>query len=440
MSGRWLKSIEASNFRCFKKTGELELRPVNILVGENSSGKSSLLALSRIIADLVTQNDVPFNRSPFFLGSYDEIAFSAGRVQEPTFSVGCKIDVQFPMRTRRSSKGRYTAKLFVDFVNHNSQPRITKVIVEYSPKERLEVIFQKHKGTINLFELMYIENTEVIRFRSEMSERVPLLSLSDVWFVLRVEMFRNEAKNEVRKLQEELYRFDEVLQSARRTKAYAANPIRSQPRRTYDPVSSDATTDSNYALQNLASMKRTSQDQWRNLKATLENAGRVSKLFSGFDIRLLGKNESDPFQATVRIGGRKANIVDVGFGVSQMIPVIYDLMVVKSPLVLVQQPETHLHPAAQAGLGELIAQLPKVKSGQIYMIETHSDYIIDSIKVEVREGRAKPEDFAIWLSERQGKESVVHQMRLGSDGEILEQPNSYREFFLHHESRVLGAF
>ena len=90
----------------------------------------------------------------------------------------------------------------------------------------------------------------------------------------------------------------------------------------------------------------------------LRQFGRESGLFKQVAIKKLGKGIADPFQIQIGVGGAKANLVDVGYGVSQALPVIVQSVLrQKRSLLLIQQPEVHLHPRAQASLGSFFASL-----------------------------------------------------------------------------------
>lgn len=374
-----ITKIRAKNFRCFRDTTELTLKPVNILVGENSAGKSSVLALSRIIGELVSGRRPDFNTRPFFLGSYDEIAFNIGGKggRQTSFSVSAELELEswdFPRITKRKSEQAKLANLLFQFENRNSQPTIVRMDFDFAEYGFASIDFAN--GTVN-FDYVKRDARKKHKSINFHEGGVPNVArhLRDAYFAFS--KITSEDRKDLKKdLNQDLMNlFERVMYGQGGISVYAASPIRSNPRRTYDPVASSVTDDSNYALQSLASLKRTRQKEWDGLKQAIAKAGELAGLFRDFDIRLLGKNESDPFQAQVKIGGKKVNIVDVGFGVSQLIPAIYDLLVVRSSLILVQQPEIHLHPKAQSGLGEIVASLPSQKKDQTYMIETHSDYL-----------------------------------------------------------------
>ncbi|MGD0036814.1 MAG: AAA family ATPase [Bacteroidota bacterium] len=83
--------------------------------------------------------------------------------------------------------------------------------------------------------------------------------------------------------------------------------------------------------------------------------------------------------------GTHANIVDVGFGISQVLPVIIQgLLMRPGGIYLVQQPEIHLHPDAQAGLADFFIYLASY--GVITVVETHSEYLLLRLRRRLAEG------------------------------------------------------
>ena len=164
-------------------------------------------------------------------------------------------------------------------------------------------------------------------------------------------------------------------------------PLRSKPKRTYDPVRETSSPEGEHVPMLMMRLDRTADAQWGSLHDDLVAFGRDSGLFSDLKVKRHGKHMSDPFQLQVKVrSGPHSNITDVGYGISQSLPILVDIMApTKSyrggrlehertfPL---QQPEVHLHPRGQAQLASLfIAAFKKRRSR--FLIETHSDYIVD---------------------------------------------------------------
>lgn len=90
---------------------------------------------------------------------------------------------------------------------------------------------------------------------------------------------------------------------------------------------------------------------------------------------------------------------NVGFGVSYILPVLVVLLTAKKGgIIVIENPEAHLHPRGQAEMGKLIAKT--VARGVQVFVETHSDHVINGIRVSVKKGVVKPEDVNIAFFER----------------------------------------
>jgi hypothetical protein len=232
----------------------------------------------------------------------------------------------------------------------------------------------------------------------------------------------------------------QAIQKEFRRQPYAFGPIRTSPRRTYDPVDVTEDPEGSHIPTLLAMLSRsTTTEQWKGLEASLNDFGSKSGLFEEIEIISKGEKESDPFQVGVKSGGRVFNLIDVGYGVSQALPILVDVLRRPSAfeLFLIQQPEVHLHPRAQAELGSFFAKQADGKRRLV--IETHSDYLVDRVRMEVRNKVLNPGDVALLYFERQANGAVVHTLELDRDGSITNPPSGYRQFFLKEELSLLGV-
>ena len=167
-------------------------------------------------------------------------------------------------------------------------------------------------------------------------------------------------------------------------------------------------------------------------------------MFDEITIKKLGRGDGDPFQVQIRKYGKRAkgsrhNLIDVGYGVSQVLPVITELLRPDGPrMFLMQQPEVHLHPSAQAALGSLFCTV--AATDRQIVVETHSDHLLDRVRMDVRDRKAKlkPEDVSILYFERTGLDVTIHSIRIDEQGNIIDAPNGYRQFFMEETARSLG--
>jgi predicted ATPase len=188
----------------------------------------------------------------------------------------------------------------------------------------------------------------------------------------------------------------------------------------------------------MAQLARTNPTEWEEMRKSIVRFGKDSKLFSDIEVRSLGRNDSDPFQVNVVINGPKRNIMDVGYGVSQAIPIVYELLRrYPRSLYIAQQPEVHLHPEAQAALGSLIAEESKRINGYI-VIETHSDFLIDRIRRHVRDGILSPRDLSLLYFSRNELSADIKKIEIDNQGNVIDTPDGYRDFFLREELTNLG--
>ena len=185
-------------------------------------------------------------------------------------------------------------------------------------------------------------------------------------------------------------------------------------------------------------LDRTEREEWDELHNRLMIFGRESGLFSDIKVKRHGRRMSDPFQIQVKVrSSSHANIVDVGYGVSQSLPILVDVMGGKRTTFLLQQPEVHLHPRGQAELTSFFIRSWKRKRNK-FLIETHSDHIIDRVRISVRKGMLNPNEVSILYFESQQNSVKIHTLRLDKHGNLIDVPESYRYFFMLETDRLLG--
>ena len=221
---------------------------------------------------------------------------------------------------------------------------------------------------------------------------------------------------------------------------FASAPIRSRPSRTYDPIKPSRDPEGAYVPTYLANLQFGHNQQWKSLKKKLKRFGRESGLFHTIGVRQFGDTGGGgPFQLQIKLkNGGDRNLIDVGYGVSQVLPVLAELFRQDShSMFLIQQPEVHLHPSAQAALGSLFCET--AASGNQLIVETHSDYIVDRILLDIRDKRTNlsADEVSILYFENEGKNVTIHSIRIDEKGKVLDSPEGYRRFFKDELKRVI---
>ena len=151
-----------------------------------------------------------------------------------------------------------------------------------------------------------------------------------------------------------------------------------------------------------------------------------------------GKGIRNPFEVMIKLSGQSFNIENVGYGVSQVLPLVVEFLSRKEGRrFAVQQPEVHLHPRAQAALGSLLFFLAMERK-HVFLVETHSDYLIDRYRLEMRSASKSPDSQVLFFS-RTESGNQISTIRIDDKGHFpIDQPSAFRDFFVREEMRLLA--
>ncbi len=118
--------------------------------------------------------------------------------------------------------------------------------------------------------------------------------------------------------------------------------------------------------------------------------------------------------------GVEVNMVDVGYGVSQVLPIIAACAGADASIISIEQPELHLHPRLAANLAELFVDT--ANRGNQVIAETHSENILLRVQRMIREGRIASDDVAvIYVDNRRGSEATVRRLQLDDEGDLVDR-------------------
>jgi hypothetical protein len=118
-------------------------------------------------------------------------------------------------------------------------------------------------------------------------------------------------------------------------------------------------------------------------------------------------------------------ITDVGFGVSQILPVlVLCYYVPEGSIILLEQPEIHLHPSVQSGLADVFIDAVRNRNVQI-IVESHSEHLLRRLQRRVAEQTVKPEDTALYFSEIDNDGSKLTALEVDLFGRIKNWPKDF---------------
>jgi len=419
---------------------------LTFLIGENSTGKTSFLAMIQALWNMTAFYETPvFKEIPYDLGSFDEIAHHRGRRggRAKSFQTGfCTTDKHGQTPTKRNSGRKYEFR----FEKRGPSPFPVFGRADYKSNW-----FTWSKSSDKSFRLTF--RTRDGMWEKDFPDRewfspVSLLR-SPVSAIADPEKFSPKSNSSPFTEEDRASLFDIGTRVWPIIRPSATLPFRSKPERTYNPsLGHIADPEGQYVVMALAELSYSDDDLWTDIKRELEEFGRVTGLFDEIRIFHLGKNNSEPYQVHVKKHGGKLkgpwrNLVDVGYGVSQFLQIAIHLWYRdNTPLYLWQQPEIHLHPSAQAGLGSLLCHTAKWTKQ--FIVETHSEYLVDRVRMDIRDGigNLNPEDVSILFFEPNGLDVTIHSLGINKQGDIFgfdgEVPKSYGSFFMSEMDRSLG--
>jgi hypothetical protein len=149
------------------------------------------------------------------------------------------------------------------------------------------------------------------------------------------------------------------------------------------------------------------------------------------------KEGSNLYQVWVKKSPSSARVLitDVGFGVSRILPVLtLCYYVPEGSVVLMEQPEIHLHPVVQAGLADVFIDAIKTRNVQI-ILESHSELLLRRLQRRIAEEKLSPQEASLFFCRMQKGASVLDPLQLSLFGEIVNWP----EGFFGNEMEELAA-
>ncbi len=429
-----LSGLKLENFRAFKSE-EFSFTKLNIFVGPNNSGKSSALSAVNVLAQTLAGGVI--NSSPLILnGEYDQLgtfkdAVHGGRANTPmkiSFNYSqyeLALEVKYRLQRREMELTRFSLQ----------RGKGTKI--EYqSSKDKYDVII----GSRKIEDLIGLSAKRKPRFYGFL----PLFRFRNERFVEEDEATSEHTENLsiVRGAEREMFRLRSSM--LRDFQNYESiSPFRHQPQRTYltsGETPSAVGRNGQNAITMLASDASRRGAEKIGIVEAVGNWLRASHIASDLKVKHLTDRHFEI--VVVDMDGSEHNICDVGFGVSQALPVLVAGVrhvlerTFGSSILTVQEPEIHLHPNAQAEMGTFLATVSKAR-GQVF-IETHSDALLLRIARHVAQGELSQDDVAIFFVENTANGRKVSRVEIDNTGGFT--PDWPGNFFPQRqmESRALA--
>jgi predicted ATPase len=437
-----MKFLYVNNFRGFLNTF-IPIKDVNFLIGENSTGKTSILSLVKILSSDTFLFDFNFVLDELELGNFEDMV-SHNSGNKNIFSVGlCE-------STHNESDGPKRTMVLVTYKNSQDRP-VAETASFLSPIGLIHLRIMKDSIKFRLDKSFTMQNSENIskedlfcagalahkrssrdfkKLPPEIREFPQVPYSIVIRFLVSYFTPEKDKKKKLSRNLDEQFTLPEVIWIA---------PIREKPKRTYDQYwlnYSPEGTHTPYLLNDFLGDRR-GKPKSKILLKMLEDFGLESDLFKTIKVKRFGPRKTAPFEIDVVLNVEPLKISSVGYGVAQVLPIVVECILrPKGIAFAIQQPEVHLHPKAQASLGDFIFSLANLE-GKVFFIETHSDFIIDRFRRNQKND--KNTSAQVLFFERTDQGNRVHAICINKDGQYEDnQPENFRDFFVKEELEMLN--
>ncbi|MCX8507153.1 MAG: DUF3696 domain-containing protein [Alphaproteobacteria bacterium] len=455
-----LKSLHIENFKSWRSV-ELEFGKITAIFGTNSSGKSSLLQFLLLLkqtreatdggtvlelnskfvelgsfSDLIYCHDselslnwtLIFNASPIILHNSNRDQKLRHRIYRKTIEISCSVAIKddYLLNNKLGYKfddGAGFDILPLNEMNDNTEYKFepNQKMIETNDKyiKEREVELKKTIGRLGSVDKLSERNTVPSPIKSY---------LFSVPFIYSYMPYSGLTFMDVVRSYE--LQFDSI---------YYIGPLRDYPKRDYPwsgsaPLEIGAKGEKTIdAILARKSNKKQNNQSINSPGITEEISASLNKLklIENFTVDRIAQT-SNRWQVTVKVKPDSPEVLltEIGFGVSQILPVITQLFYApKGSTVILEQPEIHLHPLAQAELADLLIQVAYKRDIQI-IVESHSEHFLLRLQRRIAEQRfgeiqVKSDDIKLYFCDIIEGESQLIKLDLDEYGTIHNWPENF---------------
>ena len=437
----YITRLSAKKFKCFDSI-DIELPKLTLFTGANSSGKSSLL---HALLVPFQSHGFPLYLSPngkyVNMGDFYSMAHCNRRREI--------IHLDFTIQTEKSDVLEFKTSWMLDPTS--SLPQLKDLhargnflnisIQKISDRSGYIAHLQHAKGLSKQDEFKFSKQVVTYVIDSiekhqpkELEHKKPKKTLYDVQQRLfALTNIRGRRFPDIEQLQTQLrsMMFVPRLFAAFSTLDNRFNFISSfrlEPERTYyQRAKADrkiGRSGENH-IEQIFEWERRRAPEFSALQNSLKNLGLISGLRTH-------PIKGGRLEVTVKAdrGGIWASLTDVGFGISQFLPIaVADFQLPEGSTLAVAQPEIHLHPKLQAALGNYLVERVQ-KHNRRYILETHSEYLLNRIRLLIVKGDIEPSEIGIYYFQCSGCKTRVYRVTFTKSGKIEGAPQDFFDTYM----------
>lgn len=376
-----VKSISFENYKAFFEKQTMQLKPITILIGKNSSGKSSIAKLFTLLENSLM-----------------------GDINEPLL-----------LRNSGVELGDEFDNLFFDN-NPGGIPLSFKIVFENDVQMEIGLLKKVEGYGLDILQWKYKDNIQ--EFDLELNGDEYLDTLNNKVYECEFNGFipsRLTEKTTTRNLATDL-RIEKI-------DVDYIGPFRVLPKRYFYLTGqtyfrdTGVTGENAYAMLGISKLKKDDR--------LYKSVGKWYKdHFDGWELKVDDRSKRPLIQILLSKNDTDMNIVDVGQGMNQALPLVVRANVEDRPdsMIVLEQPELHLHPAAHGDLAELFAKSTKINN-QIFIIETHSENMLLRFRKLIIEndfGLTKDDVVIYWLEDAESKGQELMEITIDENGVLSD--------------------
>jgi predicted ATPase len=417
-----LANLRLKNFKCFRDSGDIPLRPLTVIFGRNNTGKSSILQSLLLLRQTLESPEygprLDLGGPYYAAGSYADI------VHLHQSSENIEISVSFASPV---SHGETTFDLEIS-ADEPNPPRLARFAVSSPEVEKLEI--RRSKGRGGPYEMRLAGKRQGLEqaanFAFPLKKFFPLIGHEPPRRGRPNERHQH-ARAHARAVIQEV---EQHLMSMRGVGAFRQQPERRYEYRgrTADTIDAMGQRVIDALIEDMNRRGKLRGQLFRSVNKWLSQVGRVRLR----PLHRISKTRMYEVRLRDTDSGRWANFADVGFGIGQALPVFVEgLRTPEGGLFLAQEPEIHLHPDAQLGMADFLISL--ARSGRMVIAETHSENLLLRIRRSVLPGQnGRPQIDAkdvslIYVAKEKSGTSTVRSLELDQMAQVENWPKGFME-------------
>jgi len=404
-----LTHLQLKNFKAWTDTGLVDLKPVTMLLGTNSSGKSTLIQSLLLLRQTVQSPDRTIHLNlggdelnDFFnFGDFDNVLTQGASPRQ--------FQIRFEFK-RPEKKDEVTEGSFQCSYGQTSSGAVEVQSMRLSQADNRQItVVRRDKGAYSL--TVNAESQVRMKSRELAPERSIALSAKALAALGTDGALVEDMSLAVRRELESIVYL---------------GPLRRKPERDYvwnKSKPGEVGVDGHKAVDVLLASTLLRGEDKSEIADSVSYWLKRMKVAEKLEVRQIGR--STRYEVVIHRDGVIANLRDVGIGVSQVLPVLTVAFFAHAgSTILLEEPEIHLHPLAQSVLAELFVEVSKKRNVQ-FVVETHSEHLFRRMQTLVAKEKTKVSDCAMYFVEKGKSGAQLRSLSLDEYGRLTNWPDHF---------------